>query len=251
MLTHEQLKQLALGSVRWHFTDDPAESPPWMLDLHDRALAALGNPPDALIVASALPLLESDDRNDRVAGLRVLGWHLGEPSVADAVLRATYDSVRRVRRVAVRMVPTAHPGAAERLLEVAIDPAEYHRISALAFARVARRDMSAQTVESIRGLLDNESYRKKILYVFLMQGAPAGAEALLDEIVRAGPKHEAVAATRLLCGYRLARIDQGTTDLSRADVDWLFAPGTLTKTNYARFYWSPPTLSSTTRNSGR
>ncbi|MEY2472594.1 MAG: hypothetical protein QOK28_1923 [Actinomycetota bacterium] len=238
MLTHEQLKQLALGSVRWQFTDDPRQSPPWMLELHDNALAALGNPSDDDIVASALPLLHSDDRNDRVAALRVLGWHLDRVDVAEAVLRATHDPVRRVRRIAVQMVPLAHPGATERLLAIATDDGEYHRISASAFARVARRDMSAETVESIRALLDNELYRKKILHVFLMQGAPQGSESLLEDIVRIGAKHEAVAATRLLCGYRLVRLDQGSTDLQRADVDWLFAPGTLTKTNYARFFWS-------------
>jgi len=240
VLTHEQLKGLALASVRWNFSEDEPVNPPYMPQAHRLALEALGSPSEDDLVVAGLELLRSDDRNDRVAALRVLGWHLTEPRVAEAVLRATSDPVRRVREIATRMVPVHHPGAAERLLDISTDEHEYHKISRIAFMRVARRDLRPETAESIRELLDAESYRQKILLVFLTQGAPAGAEPLLEHVVQVGSKQEAVAATRVLCGYRVVRIDQGAVDLQSADLDWLFVPCTRTNAKYGRYYCLPP-----------
>jgi hypothetical protein len=241
MLTDEQLDVLVDASRGYgRFGDDQATSPADFPRVRQLALDALGNPSDDAVVAAALAWLRSDDRNRRVAALRVLAWYRDRANVADALLEATADPARRVRRIAVGLVPVGHPGAVERLLTLATED-EHARIAAVAFLRVARRDLAPETVESIRGLLDSEQYRRKILHVFLTQSTPAGAEPLLEEIVRVGSKREAVASTRALCGYRIVRRDQfPNAGLRPADVDWLFAPGTMARAKYVTYCWLPP-----------
>jgi hypothetical protein len=217
-------------------------SPPHLEGARAHAFEVLGRPTDEEVITSALQLQTCDDRNDRVAALRVLGWYLHDDRVAEAVLRATHDPVRRVREIAMRLLPVRHPGASERLLAIATDDDELHKLSRLAFARLARRDLGPETMESIRDLLDAPRYRSRVLLTFLTQRVPVGADALLEHIVRVGSKQEAVAATRLLCGYLAIRKDNGfwNETLQEADIDWLFTPGTMAKARYVRYYWLPP-----------
>src|SRR5260370_669158 len=101
MLTDDQLRTLAHASALYGWFDDERAAHPWDERIRDLALAALGRPDADEIVTSAVGAIASADRNLRVAALRVLRWHLGDPRSVGAVTRATRDPARRVRRIAV------------------------------------------------------------------------------------------------------------------------------------------------------
>ena len=241
MLTHDQLRSLAQsrGQV------GSGEAPPgtWWAELaaeHQRAYEALGQPADDEVVSSALPLLSDPDRNLRVLGLRVLGWYRERPDVASALARASRDPRRRIRRIAVQLLPADRLDGARRLLEVAQDPAEHHRIRVEALLKLTRWGQSEETLSGLRSLIEQRADRGRVLIALLAQPVDEAARDLLEHIVDIGTKEEAVAATRALCGFRLVRSDSGPPPSGTpADISWAFTPGSMMKTNYAKFYWVP------------
>lgn len=240
MLTQEQLRSLAQS--RGDVSSDPAPGSVWEENAERRQLAleALGHPPADDVVASALPLLSDPDRNLRVVGLRVLGWYSGRPEVSTAIIRASRDQARRVRRVALQLIRADQPDGGRRLLEVAQDPRENHRIRTEALVKLARRGQSEDTLSGLRSLLEHQNDRGRVLVALLGQPNDDSARRLLEYIVEVGTKQEAVAATRGLCGFRLVRSDSVPPPSAvPADIEWAFTPGSMAKTNYARYYWVP------------
>lgn len=240
MLTHEQLRNLAQS--RGDVSIEPL-SGSWFAELaaqHRQALEVLGHPADDDVVSSALPLLSDPDRNLRVVALRVLGWYYDRPEVAAAIVQASRDPGRRIRRIALHLLRADRPEGARRLLEMAQDPQEHHRIRTEALVKLARRGQNEETLSGLRSLLEQRTDRGRVLVALLTQAVDPAARELLEHIVEVGSKEEAVAATRALCGFRLVRSDSVAPPSGvPADISWSFTPGSMIKTNYAKYYWVP------------
>jgi len=211
MLTDDQMWTLARASAMYGRFGDEQSTHPWDERIRDLALAALGRPAPDEIVASAVGALEGADRNLRVAALRVLRWHLGDPPAVEAVVRATRDPARRVRRIAVGLCAllTEQPGVADRLREVIEDPREVTKIAGTALTSLvssAGRHLPETVQRSLTDLLEADAHREHILLRLLQQRLDDSARAILREIVRTGTKGEAVAATRALLGQRIINL---------------------------------------------
>lgn len=248
MLTNDELRTLARASTWWAEFEGQQSTKRYDERIRGLALEALGNPDDETIITSALAALEHDDRNLRVAALRILRWHLGDERVADAVLRATRDPKRRVRRIAVELcgLLVDRPGVAERLREMVDDPDETNKISGTALASLAGGaavGLPGSALRSVSDLLRSDGYRERILMLLLQQRPDEASRELLNEVVRTGTKAEAVAATRALCGMRIVNLAHFPPDErkriqeSRDPVDLSFVSGRAYVN--ASLYWIP------------
>jgi HEAT repeat protein len=211
MLTNDQIKTLARASAWWAEFDGERSSKPFDERVRDLALRALGGPDEETIVTSAVAALTSEDRNLRVAALRILRWHLGDERAADAVLRATRDPARRVRRIAVQLCVLLldRPGVVERLLEIVDDPDETTKIAGTALSSLAASTAvgaPGSALRTVSDLLGSDAHRERILLMLLQQPLDGSGEELMREVVRSGSKGEAVAATRALCGFRMRNL---------------------------------------------
>jgi HEAT repeat protein len=211
MLTNDQLRTLARASAWYAEFDGERSAHPNDERIRNLALESLGSPDDETIITSGLAALAADDRNVRVAALRVLGWHRDDDRVADAILAATHDPARRVRRIAVGMCGRLvdRPGVAERLREVVDDPDETNKISSGALFALAGRyaaGLPGPALRTVSDLLSSDEYRERIFMHLLTQRPDDSTRDLLQEVVRTGSKAEAVAATRALCGMLIVNL---------------------------------------------
>jgi hypothetical protein len=240
MLTVDQLRVLAAASRGWGSTFDgeKAQGPEDFNRIRELAMESLGRPEDDDVASSAIALLGNDDRNLRVAALRILAPYRDREDVVGALVAATHDPVRRVRALALSLAPPEHPAVRDRLTEVAQDDNEYHRIRTDALGRLARRPLDPKTLEPLRRILSRDSDRRRILFTLASRRLDDLAAEVLRDIVRNGTKDEAIAATRALCGWVLVRSDNAVPPNSEpADIDWVFEHGSRTKTKYVRYYW--------------
>lgn len=166
------------------------------------------------VVGTALAGLDSDDRNVRVAMLRVLAMFDGAKAT-EGILRGLGDPVRRVREVAIKAARPRHLGSSlviETLQRIAEDESETDRLRRNAFfilsSRSAREALPEVTREAIGSLLASSRFRQPLL-VRLCSSLDQTDETrhLLREFVRTGTKEEAVMATRALCDQVLLRTD--------------------------------------------
>lgn len=166
------------------------------------------------VVATAVTGLDSQDRNVRVAMLRVLAMFDGDEATS-GILRGLDDPVRRVREVAVKAARPRHLGSSaviERLQRLAEDESETDRVRRNAFfvlsSRSARDALPEVTREAVGSLLGSSRFRGPLL-VRLCSSLDQTEQTrhLLREFVRTGTKDEAVMATRALCGQMLLRTD--------------------------------------------
>jgi HEAT repeat protein len=247
MLNDDQIRTLARACAMYgEFNGERAER----FDERIRGLAldSIGRPDDDTIVSSALRALESDERNLRVAALRILRWHMSDERAADAVLRATHDPARRVRRIAIGMCSMLidRPGVADRLREIVDDPDETTKISAGALAALAGSaavGLPGSGLRSISDLLASDSFRDRVLMLLLQQRPDGSVRELLHDVVRTGTKAEAIAATRALCGMRIVNLahfspeDRKKIQATADPVDLSFVSGR----GYvnAALYWVP------------
>ncbi len=259
MLTDDQLRTLARASAMYGHFGDRVSAHPWDERIRDLALDALGRPSDDDVVTSAIGALASDDRNLRAAALRVLRWHLGDPRAIDAVVRATDDAARRVRRIAVGLcgLLTDRPRVADRLREMIDDPREVPKVARCALSALvntAVRPLPESVRRSIVDLLDADALREHVLLRLLQQPLDDSARAILRDVVRTGSKGEAVAATRALCGQRIVNLAHVPPEQRRdveataelVDLSWLTA-GVVNDAGYrvghgyanASLYWLP------------
>ncbi len=248
MLTDAQLRTLARASVLYGEFGDERASHPFDSRIRDLALDALGRPDDETLITSALAALTSEDRNLRVAALRVLRTHLGDDRVIDAVLRMTHDPARRVRRIAVQLcgLLVARPGVAERLREIVDDPKETNRIAGAALSSLAGSPSAGapgSALRTVSDLIGSDAYRERVLLLLLQQPLDEASEELLREVIRSGSKGEAVAAARAMCGFRMTNLAHVPED-ERQHVVATYEPVDLSWTSgrgyaHAAFYWIP------------
>jgi hypothetical protein len=211
MLSNDQLRTLARASTWWARFGDEQSSKPFDERIRDLARESLGSPDDETVITSALAALGSEDRNLRVAALRILRWHLGDARVADAVLQATHDPKRRARRIAVGLCALLvdRPGVAERLRDVVDDPDETNKISGGALFALAGRyaaGLPGSALRTVSDLLSSDEHRERVFMHILTQRPDDSTRDLLRDVVRTGSKAEAVAATRALCGMRIVNL---------------------------------------------
>jgi HEAT repeat protein len=205
-VTTEELRRLARAST----ATDPGN--------RARVLGELGDPLADEVIAAALDGLDSSDRNVRVAMLRVLAWY-PTPHAAAGIVRGLQDPVRRVREVAAKSARlfTLDP-AVVAALRWTVEHEPDSRVRGPAFGALAGAialpygpfpDPSLIAYDTLRDLARVDQLRPKVLAAALRAvDLNDDLRGLLEEIVRVGTKAEAVSATRALCGYRVARIDE-------------------------------------------
>lgn len=161
------------------------------------------------------------------------------------VLAALRDPKRRVREVAVR-VAQAFVGelrVAEAVRAIVEDEQETTRIRGIAFfvLSMSRARHSADrevATAALAALSASNGYRSRVLRRLCQLPEPDEAVTqLLDDFVRLGSKDEAVQATRALCGYRLARLDELADAAQR---QWVTAH--CQRGGQEREYWVPRDL---------
>lgn len=163
------------------------------------------------LVASALELTGHDDRNLRVAALRVLA-QVDEASAVEGLLRGLDDPVKRVREVAakscVRFVNSQQ--IVDRLVQ-SVDRAESGSsrpaLQILSGVYTSPYGVNARVpvAQAVRWLQSTTKFRQHALSALLRTPVLTDEVAtLLRDVVTDGTKDEAVAATRRLCGFRVA-----------------------------------------------
>lgn len=180
--------------------------------LRELAAQATAPGPDGprAVAADVLPHLGSEDRNIRVAALRVLAWCDG-PGAVEGILRGLDDPMRRVRDVAAKSSHrfVSEPKVVARLRR-AIDEDERGAgraameilggMSAMPYGLVQLEPVAG----AITALAEHPKHRQKVLTSLLRtQQLTDETTALLRDFVRNGTKHEAVFATRRLDGFRI------------------------------------------------
>lgn len=207
VLTPDDLRELVAQGGR-----NPSLGPDERRQVLVEALDAMEGGGD--VVSTARAGLDSDDRNVRVAMLRVLAMFDGDEATG-GILRGLEDPVRRVREVAIKAARPRHlgsPRVIEKLQRLAEDESETDRIRRNAFfvlsSRSARDALPEVTREAVGSLLGSSRFRAPLL-VRLCSSLDQTEETrhLLREFVRTGTKDEAVMATRALCGQMLLRTD--------------------------------------------
>lgn len=218
-LTLEELRRLAAQAVahragwsretrRWTVRDDPPEP--------------------QVEAADVVGHLDSDDRNVRVAALRVLAFAEG-PEAVGGILRGLDDPVKRVREVAakssarfvgderivarlVQAVEHEEPGSAGAALQVL--GGIYGSPHGLNQVEPVARAMAA--------LAHLPRHRQAVLVALLRaRRLDGGTTEVLRDFVANGTKDEAVAATRRLCGFRVERREVLADDvLATAERAW-------------------------------
>ena len=202
-LTVAELRALAAEAVA-HRAGWSSETRRWTV--------ADDRPPPKVPAADVVVHLDSDDRNVRVAALRVLAFADG-PEAAAGILRGLDDPVKRVREVAARSsarfvdderivarlvqaVEDDEPGSAGSALEVlgGIYGSPHGLIQVEPVAR------------AMASLAHLPRHRQAVLVALLRaRRLDDGTAAVLRDFVADGTKDEAVAATRRLCGFRIER----------------------------------------------
>jgi HEAT repeat protein len=231
MLSVDDLRRLARASTM----RAPAE--------RGAVLAELGQPGDREVVAAAIGGLASDDRNERVAMLRVLAWYPSDEA-ADGIVRGLRDPVRRVREVAAKSSRafTRYPAVAAALRTL-VESEPDERVRRPAFGALAGDtplpygpNVSLIAFDMLHSLTQVDRFRPRVLFAALRATELTDdIRALLEEIVRVGTKDEAVSATRALCGFRVARIEEFEPSEQRRIKE------TCARARGDLFYWVPRT----------
>lgn len=168
---------------------------------------------------AAVEAIRSEDRNVRVAALRIVAAE-GRPGGSVAILAGLGDPKRRVRQVAlVSSRPYLDdPAVASRIREIVEDDRENGRLRMKAMAALGGGYPSPNragaipraALAALESLAATERYRAAVLNRLVAADLTPEVASLLREFVRGGTKDEAVAATRALCGYRLVNWGSAT-----------------------------------------
>ena len=195
-----------------------------------RQAVALGPDGPAVRVEEVLPHLGSEDRNVRVAALRVLAFS-DESAAVDGILRGLDDPVKRVREVAAKSAPgfVSDPRVVARLrLAVEREETGSARPAMQVLCGTYHSPYGLFAIEPVPGALaalaEHPRYRWQALLALLRaRSLTPELTAMLRTFVRDGSKDEAVFATRRLDGFRVAHDIEliGDTEVRRnADRAW-------------------------------
>jgi hypothetical protein len=211
-----------------HHERKEGEDPMTVDELREHARRASTPGPDGpsdVPAADVLPFMDDDDRNVRVAALRVLAWTDG-PDAVRGLLKGLDDPKRRVRDVAAKSCVrfASEPRIAARLLQ-AVE--EEDRASAASAIEVLSGGMNGwlglasdgPVLKAVEALADHPKFRQRALSALLRASAlDDKTTALLQRFVKDGSKDEAVFATRRLDGFRIVH-DAELTDEQRGSAE--------------------------------
>jgi hypothetical protein len=177
-------------------------------------MRALGVTP-AEVVSAATALMQSPDRNTRVAMLRVLAHESGEMA-GQAVLAGLHDRARRARDVAARSCGhyLGIPAIVERLRTMAEDEGENRKIRWAALQALAGlvgeapSRVPAIAADVLETMARTDRLRAEVLFRLLQVELTPEVERLLRDFVKTGTREEAVMATRALCGFQVVNLGQ-------------------------------------------
>jgi HEAT repeat protein len=180
----------------------------WVPGERDTALAEAAK----VAAADVLPFLRSEDRNERVAALRVLAI-VEDPAAVEGLLLGLDDEKKRVRNVAAKSCLrwVQEPRITARL-QRAIEDAETGSARP-AFELLSGLYMSAYDnahpimTDVLESLARTDEHRMNVLTALLRAPLTDRVRDLLQEIVESGTREEAVLATRRLCGLRVVRLE--------------------------------------------
>lgn len=198
MLSIESMRLLHEGYK--HYSD---------YSLH-QAMADIGSPTNDEILASALALVQSADRNERVLALRILA-HQDSKEAMLAVLQCLSDPKRRVRQVATASARAYihQPEIVARLQEMTLDEAEKLKIREHALQTLSLLheqscpELPVPVTEALSELAQGEAHRTSILQALVRLELSDGVKQLLEAYVEGGTREEAIMATRALAGQRV------------------------------------------------
>ncbi len=165
----------------------------------------------------ALAAMAEEDRNTRVAALRVIEAVAGrddltsaaQASCVQAVLKGLSDSKRRVRWNSARCAGLFmdDPNVLARMQVIFEDETEKRKIRFKALYELSdARALAEPAMDALRVMSDVPTYRQHILLILLRAELTDSVEALLREFVRSGTREEALLATRALYGYQVVHI---------------------------------------------
>jgi HEAT repeat protein len=179
-----------------------------------RTLKRLDDPSAEQLAAEAFEHLSSEDRTVRVAMLRVLAISEG-PIAVRGILQGLDDHVKRVREVAAKSsVRFARDAPVARRLEQAVERNERGSakpafdILAGLYSAPYSEEGSPMLAGALRSLNESKRHRPAVLTALVRSPLDEEVRDLLREVVRTGTKQEAVIATRRLCGFRVARLEE-------------------------------------------
>jgi hypothetical protein len=180
----------------------------WVPGERDTALAEAA----ALSAADVLPFIRSEDRNVRVAALRVLAI-VEDPAAVEGLLLGLDDEKKRVRNVAAKSCLrwVQEPRITARL-QRAIEDGEtgsarpaFELLSGLYIS--AYDNAHPIMTDVLASLARADEHRMNVLTALLRAPLHDRVRELLQDIVDHGTREEAVLATRRLCGLRVVRLE--------------------------------------------
>jgi HEAT repeat protein len=189
-------------------------------------LAALGDPADELIVASALSGLRDGDRNLRVLMLRVLAFHSG-PQAMSGILSGLGDEERRVREVALKSSANylSYVQISERMAELATDKSEKTKIRHLALDSLAGLvggnpavKLPANAARALAKLAEERAMRMPVLQRLVRLDMTNEVEAMLRSFSAGSDETEVQLATKALAGYRAVNLGQFQDEATRKEI---------------------------------
>ena len=173
--------------------------------------------PSIVAASGASKAMSSDDRNVRVAALRVVKSIAGrddfdaasQAEAAEVILKGLQDPKRRVRWNAAKCAGLflSYPQVVEGLQAITENEQEKRKIRFTAlFVLSDSRDLPAPAMDALRDMAEIPKHRATMLLILLRADLTEPVEEMLREFVRGGTREEAVLATRALCGYKVAHI---------------------------------------------
>jgi len=185
--------------------------------MNKQQVRELQDAPTTVAAKGALAAMAEEDRNARVAALRVIQSVAGrddftsaaQTACLEAVLKALSDSKRRVRWNASKCAGLFmdHPDILARIQAIAEDETEKRKIRFTALYQLSdARVLPEPAMDALRLMSDVPKYRQHILLILLRAEMSESVKELLQEYVRNGTREEALLATRALCGYQVVHI---------------------------------------------
>lgn len=192
-----------------------------------RQAIAFDDAPTNVDVTEVVPFLDSEDRNVRVAALRVLAFADGEVAVR-GILRGFDDTKKRVRDVAVKSSVrfTSDPRVVTRLQDAVTRDESTASLALMILGGIYASAYGLAATEPITHALapltQHATARRHVLVSLLRaRDLSEPVKELLRGFVVDGSKEEAVLATRRLCGFRVMRPEE-MTDEQRARAERAF-----------------------------
>lgn len=183
------------------------------------ALRQMGDPSEEAVVASAVKLMSSSDRNHRVLALRALAHQRGDLAMR-GVLAGLNDEKRRVCAVAIQACPN-YLGFNEiiaRLEAIARDTGLKRKLRQRALSMLAGNegrlegDLSPPAAAALGRLMADAEFRFAILFGLVQLELRPRVKSLLETFACSADEAERHMASRALAGERVIHIDGYSAD---------------------------------------